>query len=95
MRYYSEETVKRMLLSVAHTALEQQAINNGDVFFGQPSTELPDKHGRLIDADVLKGILSRVPSKGIRNYFFAEVGQFIDEAPTVLEANYQQVNSKQ
>ena len=46
--------------------------------------ELPP-HGRLIDAETLKGILSRVPSKGIRNYFFAEVGQFIDEAPTVVE----------
>lgn len=48
------------------------------------AVELPP-HGRLIDAETLKGILSRVPSKGIRNYFFAEVGQFIDEAPTVVE----------
>lgn len=51
MRYYSEDTVKRMLLRFAHTALEQRAINNGDVFFRQLSIEIPDKHGRLIDAD--------------------------------------------
>lgn len=51
MRYYSEETVKKMMLKIAHTALEQRAINNGDVFFRQPSIELPDKHGRLIDID--------------------------------------------
>lgn len=57
------------------------------------AVELPP-HGRLIDADVLKGSLSRVPSKGIRTYFFAEVGQFIDEAPTILEANCQQITSK-
>lgn len=86
MKYYSEETVKRMLLSVAHTALEQMAINNGDVFFRQPSIELPDKHGTLKDADSLKKTLSAVSGEQ-RQWFYAEVGQVIDEAPTVVEEN--------
>lgn len=49
-----------------------------------PLAELSE-HGRLIDADFLKKTLSAVSGEQ-RQWFCAEVGQFIDEAPTVVEA---------
>lgn len=46
--------------------------------------ELPP-HGRLIDADSIKKTLSAVSGEQ-RQWFYSEVGQVIDDAPTVVEA---------
>lgn len=48
--------------------------------------EIPDRHGRLIDADALK---KRMTDLLRHDYVFDEVGCFglVKEAPTVLEAS--------
>ena len=48
--------------------------------------EIPDKNGRLIDADILEETLMKSAYPEQREWYFAEACQFIDEAPTVLEA---------
>ena len=48
--------------------------------------EIP-AHGRLIDADVLKETLMKSAYPEQREWYFAEACQFIDEAPTIIEAS--------
>lgn len=48
--------------------------------------ELPP-HGRLIDVEILKETLMKSAYPEQREWYFAEACQFIDEAPTVLEAS--------
>ena len=48
--------------------------------------EIPDKHGRLIDADALQKELAEHGHPSEREWYFAEVGQFIDEAENIVEA---------
>ncbi len=90
MKYYSEETVKKMMLKIAHTALEQRAINNGDVFFRQPSIELPDKHGRLANVDTIISVFDLVNSYGGASgiNYKSVIDTLQDEVlvPTVVEA---------
>ena len=49
--------------------------------------EMPETHGRLIDADVLKETLMKSAYPEQREWYFAEACQFIDEAPTIVEAS--------
>ena len=49
--------------------------------------EIPDEHGRLIDADMLKETLMKSAYPEQREWYFAEACQFVDEVPTVLEAS--------
>ena len=49
--------------------------------------ELPETYGRLIDADVLKETLMKSAYPEQREWYFAEACQFIDEAPTIVEAS--------
>ena len=82
MRHYSEDTVRKIIRSVAHTALEQMDNFIDSTLANQPSIELPDRHGRLIDAE-----------EAI-DYWDAEMmvidkysmHQFLNRIPTVLEA---------
>lgn len=53
---------------------------------GCPIVELPS-HGRLIDADILKETLMKSAYPEQREWYFAEACQFIDEAPTIVEAS--------
>lgn len=53
---------------------------------GCPLVEVPT-HGRLIDADALQAELEEHSYPSERCWYYAEVGQFIDEAETVLEAS--------
>ena len=48
--------------------------------------EIPDEHGRLIDADKLKHELLEHGHPDTREWHYAEVDQFIDECPTVVVA---------
>ena len=49
--------------------------------------EIADNHGRLIDADKLKKELLEHGHPDTREWYYAEVDQFIDECPTVVEAS--------
>ena len=84
MKYYSEDTVRKIVRSVAHTALEQMDNFADAVLAYQPNIELPDKHGRLIDADKLREALL---SDEDDRFFTIEDIDEVDNAPTVLEAN--------
>jgi len=76
MKYFDEETVKRLLENNIYHTLEDC-----------PFIEIPDKHGRLVDADLLK----LVHCKDCKDNCFycdsAYVIEMIDEAPTVLKAS--------
>lgn len=93
MRYYSEDTVRKIIRSVAHTALGQMDNFADSALAHQPSIELPDNHGRLIDADAFKASLLEWLMKFVTHPNFLEAKKVtedffrdIDEAPTVLEA---------
>ena len=45
-------------------------------------------HGRCIDADMLKRDLYMHACNSSRQWYYSEVAQFIDEAPTILENNF-------
>ena len=49
--------------------------------------EIPDNHGRLVDADELKKELLEHGHPDTREWYYAEVDQFIDECPTVVGAS--------
>lgn len=66
--------------------------SNHDVYLGTvvkdvkigTAVEVPS-HGRCVDADLLKRDLYVHACNSSRQWFYAEVAQFIDEAPTILE----------
>ena len=93
MRYYSEDTVRKIIRIFAHTALEQSSLYADHILQNQPSIEIKTSHGRLIDADKLKKkvelfTITRVDEclKVVVNGNYI-VGQILDNAPTVLEAS--------
>ena len=49
--------------------------------------EIPDVHGRLLDADLLKAELIKHGHPDTREWYYAEVDLFINECPTVVEAS--------
>lgn len=65
---------------------------NHDVYLGtvvkdvkiSTAVEIPS-HGRCVDADLLKRDLYMHACTSDRKWYYAEVAQFIDEAPTILE----------
>jgi len=59
---------------------------DGVVFEETNAVELK-QHGRLIDADKLKEVLLKHGHPDTREWYYAEVAQFIDEAQTVLEGS--------
>ena len=99
MRYYSEDTVRKIIRSVAHTALEQMNSFADSALAHQPSIELPDKYGRLVDADHVAGVIrtkiDAVPCEkqglysiwnGAYRNGLIRAFSIVDDAPTVLEA---------
>ena len=48
--------------------------------------EVPTPHGRLIDADALKIEMMDENLDGYQGHSWREVGQIIDDAPTVIES---------
>lgn len=93
MKYYSEDTVRRIIRIVAHTALEQLSLYADNVLQKQPSIEIKEPHGRLVDADQLKQ-KTQSWTIGRRDDFYslvinanATIKAILDSAPTVLEAS--------
>lgn len=99
MRYYSEETVKKIMQEVEVKETQcnvydnlysvQRIYPNLDNF---ESIELVEPHGRLIDADVMLKA-TRFWSLGRSDDYFdlkiknTIIKAFLDTAPTVLEAS--------
>ena len=93
VKYYSEDTVRRIIRIVAHTALEQLSLYADNVLQKQPSIEIKEPHGRLVDADQLKQ-KTQSWTIGRRDDFYslvinanATIKAILDSAPTVLEAS--------
>lgn len=63
---------------------EENVIEH-DISMDCPLVAVPP-HGRLIDADKLLETLAKHSYPSQREWYFAEVGQFIDEAETIVEA---------
>ena len=84
MKYYSEETVKKIIAHAEYngTFCIQEPIHLGTY----SSIELPDKYGRLIDADAL----ADKPTRDILTTGddYADLWRAIHTAPTILEANH-------
>lgn len=83
MKYYSEETVKRLLENKVYHTLKDC-----------PSIEIPDKHGRLIDADTLADefyiqltVDSPYMQRSVADEMVKTVSIASQIAPTVLEAS--------
>ena len=85
MKYYSEDTVRKIIRSVAHTALEQMDNFADSALAHQPYIEFPDNHGRLGDLDRVRERL------GDDTFICYDCRRLLDDvfdtAPTVLEAN--------
>lgn len=91
MKYYSEETVKKILKDTKVQTLTKNMYGNlvqdSRIVKPEPedypSIEIPDKHGRLIDA-------SELAYEGITDYTLESHMvvslEDIKDAPTILEA---------
>ena len=88
MKYFSEKTVKEMLVDFART-------DTFPIREDYPHIEIPDKHGRLIDADELVGNINDTyceecpKTKPImcKACEYEDIMDDIENAPTVLEAS--------
>lgn len=87
MKYYSEKTVKMIIMDAMKYGMEisqcvPMSVNT------YPSIELPDKYGRLIDADeVLNKITNGVyPDSMEYTVAVGIIEREIKEAPIILEA---------
>ena len=75
MKYYSEETVKKLLENSYYHELEDC-----------PSIDIPDHHGRLIDADKLFNECEQFDLPNVMpDSLWVEANDLLN-APTVLEA---------
>ena len=92
MKYYSEETVRKIIAHAEYngTFCIRESINLGTY----PSIELPDKHGRLKDADAIKkriddGIenMTRVGIVVDAQFLWDLINVALNEAPTIVEAS--------
>lgn len=82
MKYYSDEIVKQIIKdTMRYTMTISQSVPMSAEHY--PSIEIPDKHGRLIDAVALKGSIEGRILAGQDVNVFSE----IDNATTVLEAS--------
>ena len=92
MKFFSEDEVRKLI--------EETDIHDGirgtadDYLPAMKGIELPDNHGRLIDADAFKAYLLEWLMKFVTHPNFLEAKKMtedffrdIDEAPTVLEAS--------
>lgn len=79
MRYYSEKEVARILYDIDKDikTLPQEVWNYGHI-------NLPDKYGRLIDADAL---CDKLKSPDFAYFSVARFESIIAEEPTILEAS--------
>ena len=71
------------------TEANELAVTWEDLKSGCPLVEVPEKHGRLIDADAVKeAVFHHLSIKGEENLLPAEKSVFgnIIKAPTVIEA---------
>ena len=80
--------------------VEDYAIVNDDLFAIAKSIRkgipLPKGHGRLIDADALKlECYSVVDPKGIYNELKIIEDYYIDDAPTIIEADKERINDEE
>ena len=79
MKYYSEDVVRTIYENVLIVGID-------DAISKAKSIELPDNHGRLIDADA---IIEQEKPKGISNEIWVEshIYKILNTAPTILEAS--------
>ena len=86
MRYYSEDTVRRIIRTFAHTALEQLSLYADNILQNQPSIEIKTPHGGLIDEADLR---DRAYNMQIRDRisFPEALSLALLDAPTILEAS--------
>ena len=89
MRFFSEETVKRIITDTVNATLHI-VKPSGDY----PYIEIPDNHGRLGDLDALaehiRNVYCNVCKRSKVMCKACEYGDILDEieeAPTVLEAS--------
>lgn len=90
MKYYSEETVKKIIAHAGYNGIfcVREPINLGTY----SSIELPDKYGRLIDADECGKVLFDKYTEGIDKWDdFYSAGfryalKYFSQAPTIVEA---------
>lgn len=89
MKYYSEDTVRKIIRSVAHTALEQMNNFADSALAHQPSIELPDKYGDLIERDKLLEWqnITCIDTGMWQTDFDAVKYSVIKNAPVVLKAS--------
>ena len=89
MRYYSEETVRDIINVVAHTALEQSENYADAILQNQPSIEIKEPHGDLIDKQAVVKQLSKAWAVECDSDFANKsVWRIIEkEAPTIIEAS--------
>jgi len=89
MKYYSEDDVMDLIREAEDC---ERAYEWGQGFIrihfeDYRPIEIPETHNRLIDAEKLKETLMKSAYPEQREWFFAEACQFIDEAPTIVEAS--------
>jgi len=83
MKHYSEETVKRIIDDTVKAVLHVDKPTSD-----YPYVEIPDEHGDLKDVNTIRQLLVEASKHGgIREDFYAEAMQIIDDAPTVVEAS--------
>ena len=89
MKYYSEETVRKIIKSVAHTALECSDNFADAIIRNRSCIEIPTQHGRLGDLDKLFDDLKHMCVLDSLTYTTAhEILQgLVKNAETVIEAD--------
>lgn len=83
MRYFSEETVKKIITDTVNATLH--IVKPSEDY---PYIELPDNYGRLIDADELEKAVKKMVICDSYEYTIAHdmIKGLLEIAPTILEA---------
>ena len=87
MRYYSEDDVIDIMRDVEDsvTTYEWGGGNRNVKLADYPSIEIPDEHGRLIDADVIGNWLREQHVFSMPTT--CKIDSIIKDAPTIIEAS--------
>ena len=86
MRYYSEDTVRSIIKSIAHTALEQSSNFADAMLQNQPFIEIEEPHGDIKDTDDVMNRLALKPTYDATSTLLS-IGSAIDESPTIIKAS--------
>ena len=86
MRYYSEDTVRSIIKSTAHTALEQSSNFADAMLQNRPCIEIEEPHGRLIDMDDLTSRAYAIQRRD-RISFPEAIALALTEIPFIVKAS--------